>query len=110
MKLTISLEDFERARQMWGEPRHLPLPASVLRTVWQIRVHSGRNFDSLIIVYPEGSWSEFPLPANKESHILSECRPSRLMDLPDRFGLKSWYAEEIEEQSPSVRRPDHQKS
>ena len=99
MKLTISLEDFERARQMWGEPKYLPLPASVVRTAWQIRARTGRWFDTLIIVYPEGSWSQIPLPANKESHVLCEGRPNRLQSLPARFGLMKSYEEDYEEDS-----------
>jgi len=80
MICTISYADFEKARQMWGEPKHLPPYASYVRAAYQIWANNGRWFKTLMIVYPEGGHCRIPIPT-KELPILCEHRPSHLPKL-----------------------------
>ena len=77
---TISYADFEKARQMWGEPKHLPPYASYIRAAYQIWAQCGQDFDILMIVYPEGGHCRIPIPT-KELPLLCEHRPNHLQKL-----------------------------
>jgi hypothetical protein len=104
---TISYEDFERARQMYGLPKHFPSDWSVHRTVYQIWVNHGQNFDTLLIVYPDGGYCRYPV-LKKETHVFCESRPHKVIELLSKIQITTSRVGETATQSVSDRRPERQ--
>ena len=59
---TISITDFELAREAWGLPDHMDPTLSILRTIYQIWLRGGQNFEELRIVYKRGGSVTISVP------------------------------------------------
>ncbi len=79
--MRLTLEQFEIARKRYGLVGYLRYDITIWRTVWKLWDLSDKDFDTVVVEYPEGGEAVFPVPKFVDPVIYEE-RVSKIQKLP----------------------------